>query len=290
MILEAGNKNTSSYLDILYKITLRCNLNCDYCIQHDNTVKETDTEIKSVANFINSLSEVRTETHVTVLGGEPTCSNLELFLYKLHNRVSVEIHTNLTKTLDYYENLKKIHNNITFTSTWHNKSLLLYSYNDFILKCNSIGKMKIFIMFDPSNSDICFKIFDELYNKHDVEIHKIYTPGDKYKIDDIDFIKIKELNKKNLGKELIRYKFDNGNIKYFDNEIIKNLRFNYFENYKCDAGSSCLAINYDGKVYPCFTYLINKEYEIDKNNFMFNNTVCKYKRCLCELDIYKCLN
>lgn len=287
MILEAGNKYSNSYLDILYKITLRCNLCCEYCIQHNNTVKENDDDILTVANFISKLSEVKTETHVTVLGGEPTCANLELFLYHLHNRVEAEIHTNLTKSLDYYKNLIKIHNNITFTTSWHSKSLNLYSYQDFVDKCNSIGNMKIFIMFDPKYSDLCFKIYDLLYTKHNVEIHRVYHINNKFDISSKDFALINELNSKNTIQERIPFKFDNRNIKYLDNETIKNINYNCFQNYKCEAGNSCLAINYNGSVYPCFTYMIEDQSRIDVKNFSFNNTICKFKKCLCEFDILK---
>lgn len=290
MILEVGNKSKPSYLDILYRITLKCNLNCDYCIQHDNSVNETYSNILDTVHFINSVSEVKTKTHVTIIGGEPTCSNLELFLLHLHEKVSVELHTNLTRDVEYYKKIKDLHKNITFTASWHSKSLKLYSCEDFINKCNLIENMKIFIMFDPRYSSLCYKLFNILNKQHEVEIHKIYSEDNKYNISNSDFLKIDSLLTQNIDLEKIRYKFSNGNEKYFDSETIKKLNFNNFKDYKCSAGDSCLAIDHDGKIYPCLTYLINKECEINKKDFMFNNTICKYKKCLCELDVYKCLN
>lgn len=292
MILEAGNKYDNSYLDILYKITLKCNFKCEYCTQHNNFLIENKSNLVVVSNFINSLLRFKSDTHVTILGGEPTCSDLNYFIRLLDNNIDIEIHTNLSRDIDYYLRLLKNKNNITFTTSWHSRSLKFYSIESFIEKCNIIGNMKIFIMYDPDYSDLCFKIFDKLNKKHGhkVEIHRIYF-NDKYKISDYDYTKINILNKNDNGYEndRIPFKFDNGNLKYLDNETIKNLNFNHFENYHCDAGYSCLAIDYDAKVYPCLTYLFNKKDNFDINNFNFTKTICRYKKCLCELDIFKSL-
>ena len=74
-------------------------------------------------------------------------------------------------------------------------------------------------------------------------------------------------------------------------EKIINSKLNSFKMWKCNAGYDYLYINFNGDLYPCQTYMMNKSIPIGNiQNFDFmhlKQQVCKYDFCQCGLDIRK---
>jgi sulfatase maturation enzyme AslB (radical SAM superfamily) len=101
-----------------------CNFTCDYCHPNSNDGSERwNTNYMAVANFVNTIREKNKHVCLEILGGEPTMwPQLQNFVNAIsHENLIIELNTNGSRTLRYWEDFKPGNNVIIFS--WHSKEV-----------------------------------------------------------------------------------------------------------------------------------------------------------------------
>lgn len=131
-----------------------CNYSCTYCSAwHNDGSNRWNIDYTSPANFVNEIRVKNKYVYIEILGGEPTLwPNLQNFINEIcHDNVVIELNTNGSRTLRYWQDFKKANYIINFT--WHSAEAdTLHLYE--VVK----------IMKDKSYSCVTFMMTPENFN------------------------------------------------------------------------------------------------------------------------------
>lgn len=297
--------------EIYIVFTRDCNLRCTYCYQNKTHKIITNDTLDKIADFIKEHEGIK---YINLFGGEAflELDKIEYIVDKLidiKNKSGREfiIYTNTNGTIynEKFINLtKKITNNFTFryvisidgTKEFHDsKRKTIGGKPTYDLIMNNIKNIrkenpKLFIDFHTviqtemcndfytvAKSIIRNPLFDwgafEFLAKGDGELH--------YTVEQLENVykAIMKLNKEGYSIQFLSVRFNN---------IIKTLdyKYNNFLKHKeyCSNGETAVAIDYDGKIYPCDFYLsldeeIQKDFAIyDLNTGKFRDNIKRLKQ------------
>lgn len=288
---------------VLY-LSNTCNLQCKYCfVQKGNVVLSLNDYIKVIEMYKHDIS------NITFFGGEPLLNKdliKDIVSYNEKNNLkySYVINTNalLIDDLDIEFYLKyEITLNISLDG---NKDSNLEN------RCNENEFNKIII-----------NVRNVISKGINVYINYVISPNNiKYFHESICYLK-----KENITKVCLLINYDalwnNKDIELFRNELLKcfdlilegiqnkdffiypifnklNAILDGKEIKKCDFGRDTIVVSAAGKLYPCVSFVSNKDYEIKAKEDSFKNIVnidkckkCKYidyctNNCMCRY-IYK---
>ena len=230
--------------EVYFHVTQRCNFNCTYCYNRDNLQSLNDLNFKEVCDIIDKLKAISVRA-IVLTGGEPLLRKdiVDIAKYIHLKGIACVLLTNGSLLHDNYEILNYV-------------DTVIISLDD--INTNKNSKQRL-------NSDK-FDIINNLENipvqfKNKVVVRSVITKGQE------DFVQInKEYITKNLGLNYTNVPFlpnckdDVKNIpdylKLIDYDEAKP-----FKQTRCGACLRELAINANGDMYPCQTF-IKPEFKI----------------------------
>lgn len=250
------NLGIENYFNLTYNITNCCNYHCPYCMQGDKPKKDTNPILiekisKEINKIIFNLKQQGRNIDFHLIGGEISIcdiKNLVLKNIELSNIYRFSMVTNLSRSIEYYEDLFKylIDNNVNIRikASYHPTET---SEESFFNKIKYLKKYNIIPSLLLTKNEEINKDIYSMYNK--LKKINVQPSVSVERVNgvpiDISFIK----NKKILLEDMCKFHvyYDNNKkellTKYEILNIIKNTN-----GYLCDINNSRLIIGPRGNI------------------------------------------
>lgn len=288
-----GPKNVAM---IAFKSHNVCNFTCDYCHPNSNDGSERwNSNYIAVADFVNKVREKNKYVSLEIIGGEPTLwPELQPFIDKIsHENLVLEINTNGSRTLRYWEQFKP--SNSLFVFSWHPKEV----DTTHLIKVIKIMKNKCFpmvsLLITPDSWEKgldAIKEFEKLDILIDVKpVRKsLISPGlYPYTKSQLEYIDSFSQNSPtiNFPKWLDLYPKTirlNGIEQNWNSMVID--KKNSFTNWKCNAGLDRFVIDPNGDISRCWPRVGGKIGNVySEYTLPTEPVICTYQNvCHCKLD------
>lgn len=278
-----------------------CNYSCSYCdpTLYDGSSGQPDLE-KSI-NFFNNLAKQKPGGKLLQLtGGEPTVwKHLPEFLQKIDNSYFVQITTNASRTIRWWESLLEKTNRLDRVSI---SVHLEYANKEHIFNVvellNSKIEITVNILASTANWNKVEEFAEYFKNKNinaNVMIKPIRTHGLKNAIEytnyQLEFIK--NFQHSRTGKSITRkvpahFVIDGKDIRYKDALNIIATDNHKFKGWKCYFGQNRFVIWYNGDIYGamCSTARNNILGNINTDfSPLQESKICEDEYCSCMPDI-----
>jgi organic radical activating enzyme len=319
---------TNLYPEFDLKITLkpsyRCNQNCWFCEEYNNS--SVDWSLDDCNNVLNKLKEIpknKKKIFIYFYGGEPTLSQYwEYIQYKLVDIFSdkelfIQTQTNLSidkerleKFLIEINKLKQDHHKIDICSSYHLGKQTVEIFKEKMDSCHDHNALGLcFINTDFINEDKFINEFNYLKSFYNDKMKIRFTEigeGTRHKK---EAKKYPELSNSNDIKSfeynyfINKYKWvsdflEEGFNFQVDNDVInfsevsaRNIH-KKFRLMKCECGTKNIVIDHNLKVYHCnddFNNGINilELVDVDFRNYLEKNNYCMNKSCFDGLEFTK---
>ena len=279
------NLGIENYFNLTYNITNCCNYHCPYCMQGDKPKKDTNPILiekisKEINKIIFNLKQQGRNIDFHLIGGEISIcdiKNLVLKNIELSNIYRFSMVTNLSRSIEYYEDLFKYltdnNINIRIKASYHPTETSEESFFNKIkyLKKYNIVPSLLLTKNEETNKDI-YSMYNKL-KKINVQPSVSVERVNGVPID-ISFIK----NKKILLEDMCKFHvyYDNNKkellTKYEILNIIKNTN-----GYLCDINNSRLIIGPRGNIKNVCSQQKNNgtifNYKINNSMIKCNTTI-----------------
>lgn len=279
------NLGIENYFNLTYNITNCCNYHCPYCMQGDKPKKDTNPILiekisKEINKIIFNLKQQGRNIDFHLIGGEISIcdiKNLVLKNIELSNIYRFSMVTNLSRSIEYYEDLFKylIDNNVNIRikASYHPTET---SEESFFNKIKYLKKYNIIPSLLLTKNEEINKDIYSMYNK--LKKINVQPSVSVERVNgvpiDISFIK----NKKILLEDMCKFHvyYDNNKkellTKYEILNIIKNTN-----GYLCDINNSRLIIGPRGNIKNVCSQQKNNgtifNYKINNNLIKCNTTI-----------------
>jgi len=274
---EYFDRDTSNINAVEFLITQRCNYKCEYCggvFSH----KGKNAENKTIDNFIKLLSDLRGQSVIKLIGGEPLLHPrfMEISHFIMRCKHELHIGTNFSLPNKTFENLvdrAERDKQIVLIVSMHLSQIK--SVDNFIEKIISLkeyGKNKIDIQVSSVATEENFDTLKSIYEK--LSSYNITMVIQRLKVSG-GFYKYTEETEKYLQE-------------YFPNRLGEKIeKINPF-GLLCSAGYSFVKIDLNGDVFRCYNFQ-NKLYSLGNINKDFvslkNIMPCLSQKCTCLLPV-----
>ena len=234
---------SSNTLDVVMRLSNRCNFSCNYCPYYNNTEKfhSVDHMKKLFASILDETPD--RDVMFYLHGGEPTIvPNLQQILHDIIARyaernITFEIQTNTSQHIKWFEKLKPLKNKIKFVCSyqhhqnksfdkWFAKVEFLHSVGllhqiDFMLERDDTNTIKTHLRTIKSNKNL-----SEITTLHYID----YEVNDDYS-DVIDMFKRDDLN-------TYRVKYRDGSTETVEKNEVHARGLDSFKLFRCAAGKT----------------------------------------------------
>jgi len=245
-------------------------------------------------NYVGTLRNVK----LTLFGGEPSL-HPEILTVLKNLKVKVEMYTNLSKSLDFYDKVIKVKPDIELETSFHpSREKFDTFYNKVKYLSNKVPKLEVVYMLDtnfPTYKKDYLKI-KELCSESVTSIIAKVEHTDQKSLSEYDEAWYMREQK---GEDLTITFEEDGEIR--SKETISNYLFanslNQFKYFKCDCGIHNIFVAYDGLVYPCLDYrrrdsdpyfdLNTGDFKKEFEELSTKGVVCKMNSCSSELGVPK---
>lgn len=271
-------------MNLVLLMTNSCNLKCNYCfVEKEKEVLEFDTYLEILNKYKDKISRI------TFFGGEP-------LLY----------FDNILKIIDYNDkNNINVNYNINTNGLLLNKKVIDLCIKKNILLNVSIDGNKESNILNRCNEkefNILYKNIVEAKNRNcDIYVNYVVTPNNlEYLVDGTKFLieegftklcymmnyeahwTYEDLDSFNDKLKIVAdYIIDNElNIKLYPFTTKIKAIFNDLEVEKCNFGNESIVVDPKGNIYPCMSFIGNKDFIKKSDDYKYTNTV----------DIKKCFN
>lgn len=279
---------------ITWEINTLCNYDCDYCDLYGKEVSHNTDKVVEFINYVGTLKNVK----LTLFGGEPSLH--PLILTVLSNlKVKVEMYTNLSKSLSFYDKVIKIKPDIELETSFHPSREKFDTFYDKVkYLSNKVSKLEIVYMLDTNYLT---------YKQDYLKIKELCSDSVSSIIAKVEHSDQKQLSEEDEAWYLEEQSGEDITIAYEDNgetktkETISNYLFanslNHFKYFMCGCGVHNIFIAHDGLVYPCLDYRrrsVDPYFGIHEDDFKkefkrisTKGIVCKMNSCSSELGVPK---
>ena len=290
---------------ITWEVTKNCSYKCRYCSIHDpNSIASYPEKIINIISYLNKIRKVK----LTFFGGEPTDHpNFKEILLRLKKVNQLELYTNLSKSISYYQGINRIVPSIYLETSFHPSRSNFDTYLNKVVHLNKIYKRII-----------CYLMLDTSYiNSYKEQYNLLVQSGVETRILRVSFKDQTSLSTDmeewclskgyGLGEKFsltqrIRLTYEDKNkIKYLETDLnfLRKNNLTNFKLFKCWCGKKNIFISQDGGIYPCLDYYLNKEnpfatlsgdIEADMcsvKEIIAKPVVCKMDNCTSELSVPK---
>lgn len=279
---------------ITWEINTLCNYACEYCDLYGKEISTNQDKVVEFINYVGTLKNVK----LTLFGGEPVLHPEILSVLKKLN-VRVELYTNLSKSLDFYNEVLKIKPNIELETSYHpSREKFENFYNKVKYLSNKVSKLEVVYMLDTQYPE---------YRENYARIKELCSVSVTSIISKVEHHNQKPLSEEDeswykeeqKGNDLTITYMKDGEVK--TEETISNYLFanglNNFKYFRCDCGVHNIFISYDGFVYPCLDYRRRKvdpyfninegDYKKEFEKLSTAGIICKMNSCSSELGVPK---
>jgi len=273
-----------------------CNYTCDYCHPNSNDGSEKyNTNYMAVANFVNTIREKNKHVCLEILGGEPTMwPQLQDFVNAVsHENLIIELNTNGSRTLRYWEEFKPGNNVIIFS--WHPKEVdtehLINVIEIMKPKCHPIVSVLITPETWEKGLD-AIKKFEKANILMDIKpVRKSLIIEDLYPYTEsqLNYIRTYSQNTSNINfpnwLNLYPTAIKLNGIEENWNSLVINKKI-FFTNWKCNAGIDRFVIEPSGDISRCWPRVGGKIGNVySEYNLPTEPISCTYENaCHCKLD------
>ena len=222
-------------------LTFRCNLNCEYCYNKDKLNSCKDLPLYSMKYIIDTLKENGVK-ELVFTGGEPTLYKYfkEIVDYAYEKGFFIEVLSNGTtlQSLDD-DTIKKVDSfmisldGIDKEKTHRKNSEKFSVLNQIVNLKERGGKVKVRSVLTKKNGEEIKKLKEYLFEREIDHVEALYIPASKEEFDLIPDLNL---------------------IKQSDDE------FELCDITDCGAGQTIIAINPEGKIYPCQSLMLDEFY------------------------------
>lgn len=291
-----------------WKIHNVCNYSCSFCglAYRDGSNRWLSLDkYKEVIDKLVRLCE-NNPFWLMLTGGEPTLypKLVDLLLYMKSKNIYSQLHSNGSRTIRWWEELKEHQLVDHLHITYHSEMTTDYKHIAEVVNLFHDEPVKVILYVTYVHGT--FKLAKEAFeyfkkNTGCVLLLKVMNPGQKY--DDLSYsIEDRIYQKLNLvtyGKLKDTKRINNkvmidGNVDvlYSDGNISKNImpmvlqknNQHEFLNWMCNIGKESLIIEYD-KVYRGVCQ-VGESFSIDDDFKFFDNFIkCTVPRCFCHTDL-----
>jgi len=273
---------TRDVFKIKWRLTGWCNYHCPYCINGTN--KEPNDSWNTNETLINraiKLNEmlkknnIKKPIHLSLLGGEVIFLDIKNIISKIDNISNLNITTNFSKPIDYFEDLfiwcRNNDIKLFLHCSYHPEAI---DFKEKLLKltywCQShnFSTPRGSVVIKPE--DDAEKILKEYYDfgltKMVAQRMKLISDDSLADLTDDNQFAIDKFNinyekiKTNIKKDY-KVTFKDGSIAEFKtmSNFLSKLDHNGFvpNGYLCYSGINCIVINWDGQIYRSNCYELN---------------------------------
>jgi sulfatase maturation enzyme AslB (radical SAM superfamily) len=292
-LTNTGPKNIAV---ISFKPHNVCNYTCDYCHPNSKDGSEKwNANYMAVADFVNKVREKNTYACLEIIGGEPTLwPQLQSFMNSvIHDNLIIEINTNGSRTLRYWEQFKL--SNSLFIFSWHSKEV----DTDHLIQVIEIMKNKchpmVSVLITPESWEkglAAVEQFEKFNILVDIKPVRKSLIGDElypYTENQLDYIRSysQDTSKIIFPKWLNLYPSAiklNG-LREDWNKLVVNKK-NIFTNWKCNAGLDRFVIDPNGDISKCWPRVGGKIGNVySEYNLPTEPITCTYEHaCHCKQD------
>jgi MoaA/NifB/PqqE/SkfB family radical SAM enzyme len=286
---------TNSKLEICsvtWEITNKCNYKCWYCPEQLHSGTSGWPDLDNSVNFFNRLSNIHKGVHIDLIGGEPTLwPKINNFLDLLNNNISIEVTTNGSRTLRWWETLS---NKVTrVTLSVHLDSA---DPNHIIGICKILknkANLSVLMLYDIKHKLVIADLSKNL-KQLDVEhyLKPLYPNFNQvlfnYSEDDVKFMNECNLIKDDIITDYKPTMFFIDKIKKNINKDILMTDQNNFKDWACKAGNKRIHVDFDGGVYAgsCRNVSLgNLNNGSETVSLIDSYTICAKDNCTCVDDI-----
>lgn len=302
-IVRAGDPNFTKFM-FTWMLTNWCNYQCTYCCEKTNMTDKwlKDDSISSYKLTLAKLKNFDAPFHMELYGGEPTLHpNLKEIMLTINaapNCTSMQVTTNLSRPLHYFEDLNVPElNGVIIAASFH-PEYYSHEFLDKVLAINQMEHLQIRLTVVLSDKKdywpMTLEFIDSLVqNKVEHGVHfltetplwkPVYT-SEFYET----FRAVKDTLYKGQVVQLHQYEYDNGELhEYTDLEIYEH-NLHYFNGYQCT--SRFFEIDFDGTFRNTCTRREFKGLSVSKEKLERRES-CPRDCCGCEMmfNAYKELN
>lgn len=298
-------------LNITLRLSDKCNFSCKYCNYYDNSKKHIPLEdLKKIIDELHKVHYKKINWYIH--GGEPTVypNFIEAMLYILDSKEienDIEVQTNSSyKNLDKFKPL--IGKNIKFVCSYQNHQNNPEQFKRF---CSFMLENGLF-----AGTDLILENFGtENEQENIIDIYD-WLIEQKYKynlpfnvqtntVDGISLDTLPEIYKERFSNkkhsELIKVEYMNGTEEIFDYDTFTSTGKNTFKLMKCNVGLQSIIIDTtesEIKLYKCFSDILYdkkkpflklkpEEFNIQRIQSIFRQTICIHPKCICEIFVPK---
>jgi MoaA/NifB/PqqE/SkfB family radical SAM enzyme len=291
MIINSIENDAPTTCSVAWEISNKCNYSCWYCPENLHSGTSGWPDFEKTLDFFNILSQKNEYVHISIIGGEPTLwPKLSDFLQNIQENVFVDIVTNGSRTLAWWEKNKFILNRHRVIISFHVNTA---NENHVFLVANLLKSAGIicyiFLMLDPKHEKRLNKFAEILKNNKINYSFKAIFPN--YKGIIMDYTE----DQKNA---IANNRFVSSETKEFirPNEIIVNDKiittpsklvidnFNNFFGFSCMIGSKRFYINYSQEIFAGSCKVL-KLGTLSNYKLLNKSVICPRKACTCLDDI-----
>lgn len=311
---------SDEWFDYDLKITLkpcfRCNQQCWFCSEWDNTTPMWSMEdCDKVLGKLQKIPEDRERIFFYLYGGEPTLSeHWEYIQYKIiemfpERELFIQTQTNMSlknTRLDQFlssaSQIKQNSHTIDICSSYH---MGKQPVEEFLIKMNTCAKYDAlgysFFSTEVKKESQLISEFKLLANEHPDKMKLKFTQltnlANTRDAEYIELLKDEYLLGDDRGESL-EYRYFIRKYPEFERYLehswtfdVDGTRMNYaevkatgtyrrFKYMRCAAGRNNIVIDHNLQVWRCNDYYYNNINPIHINELDFNNYISKYNRCL----------
>ena len=296
-------KNLNNQIFVYWILTDFCNQRCTYCAPSLNVGKYANSPLFPTDNdidlFITKLIAVQQQTQkkliVSISGGEPTLHDkLPSIIERLHDYATIILTTNGARSVSWWQSLPKQPHMVILSlhpEYYDSKKLKINQLSEF-LKDNEVP-IQFNLMCLPHMWDTVMAIFNDIDDKfkpfvipkviqdQDTFTRNIYS----YTPEQLEFIK----NYPKIVDPTIPWNvqavYADGNTGFAIPNAIMAEGLNYFQNWKCSAGSEGISVFPNGQVRAgiCNAKLLGT---VSNFNFLPEYLNCPRPSCVCAGDVF----
>lgn len=291
------NESCDSFdFKVTIKPTLKCNHQCWYCEEYDNSNHTRLEDMTSIIEHLKLLN--KNNIWIYFYGGEPTINPYweQLVLDCDIIASNIQTQSNLSLKLQRLEKFcdTNYRSKVTISPSYH---ISKQPIKEFIYKCSLLEQAgmlaPIFVSTEIKRAEQFKKDFQALYDKFGDKVKVRYTEYGNDITMEYNYFSPNYSDK----EEEYTFLLDNQSISYYN--VRKNRIFEQFKYKRCESGSKHLVINPDGTLYNCndyyeagilLPYNILSDWNPNKFKSLFVDNICRVDTCVDGLEYVKYTN
>lgn len=273
-------------INIELYIPKKCNYNCNYCGDFFKQGENIENKLFNPLKLDDLLSKVDApRKSVYIIGGEPTLYSGLSFaceVFSARGFKDIIITSNMTLKVRQIKELSKY--SVKYIASYHKEFAKIDKFLVNTARVNNIDALEnIQVMWSSDRAEEILKDYRYIKSLIDVPVFLVPTyPADLMNeqgicnLDNTEFVKFNNWLKEQSG-DILTNDFLQTQVAGTDQ----------YKGYHCNYNYSNITMDLDGNIYDCIADLVVGN---PTQKWAEDPLICKYDRCICELDSPKWKN